>query len=131
MAERRKKEPTVPDAKSLKSRSGDERRDSPRVPMHFLLRDVAKQDGEWEERDGDLSLGGIYWKGKTAPHGTEVDVRFRLSGVPKEIRCRGEILRVLDKGQNIDFHVRFTELDVTSELAIAKYLDDWLVEQGR
>ena len=29
-----------------------------------------------------------------------------------------------DHGNNIDFHVRFVELDITSELAIAKYLDE-------
>ena len=29
-------------------------------------------------------------------------------------------------GVGIDFHLRFTELDVRSELAIARFLDDWL-----
>jgi hypothetical protein len=104
----------------------DERRDSPRVEMTFLLRDVGVRDAEWEERIGDLSLGGIYWRGKTAPHGTEVEVRFRLPGVAKELRARGEIIRVKAAGTGIDFHVRFTELDVVNELAIAKYLDEWL-----
>src|SRR3954471_20355446 len=100
----------------------DERRDSPRVPMKFLLRDVA-EGGSYVEREGDLSLGGIYWKGKYPPHGTDVEVRFRLAGIPKEGRAKGEIIRALDRGNNIDFHVRFVELDVGSELAIAKYLD--------
>ncbi|MFT3711564.1 MAG: PilZ domain-containing protein [Archangium sp.] len=118
MADKKKKQP-----------SGDERRDSPRVPMTFLVRDVGLRDGEWEERHGDLSLGGISWRGKTAPHGTEVDVRFRLPLVPKEVRARGEILRVKAAGVGIDFHLRFTELDVRSELAIARFLDDWLERQ--
>ena len=107
----------------------DERRDSPRVPMQFLVRDVGLLDGEWEQREGDLSLGGISWKGKTAPHGTEVEVRFRLPKVPKEVRALGEILRVKSAGQGIDFHLRFTELDVRAELAIARYLDEWLEAQ--
>lgn len=106
----------------------DERRDSPRVPMQFLVRDVGLTEGEWEQREGDLSLGGISWKGKTAPHGTEVEVRFRLPKVPKEVRALGEILRVKSAGQGIDFHLRFTELDVRAELAIARYLDEWLAE---
>jgi hypothetical protein len=101
----------------------DDRRDSPRVPMKFLLRDVA-EGGSYVEREGDLALGGIYWKGKYAPHGTNVEVRFRLQGVPKEIKAQGEIIRVVDRGNNIDFHVRFTDLDVSAELAIAKYLDE-------
>jgi hypothetical protein len=119
MADKRKQE-------LLKKIRGDERRDSPRVPMTFLLRDVSNPKGGWEERTGDLSIGGIAWRGKTPPHGTTVDVRFRLMGVPKEIHCRGEIIRVVDQGQTIEFRVRFVELDVNAELAIAKYLDDWI-----
>lgn len=117
--------------KKKKHASEDERRDSPRVPMSFLVRDVGLRDGEWEERQGDLSLGGISWRGKTAPHGTEVDVRFRLPLVPKEVRARGEILRVKAAGVGIDFHLRFTDLDVRSELAIARFLDDWLDKQKK
>lgn len=116
-------------AEKKKKQTEDERRDSPRVPMSFLVRDVGLRDGEWEERQGDLSLGGISWRGKTAPHGTEVDVRFRLPLVPKEVRARGEILRVKAAGVGIDFHLRFTELDVRSELAIARFLDEWLAKQ--
>ncbi len=123
MAERRKSA----DPKAGAKARGDDRRDSPRVPMTFLLRDLGMKDAEWEEREGDLSLGGIFWVGKTPSHGMEVEVRFRLAGVPKEIRATGEILRVKEKGGDaIDFHVRFTELDVESELAIARHLDDWL-----
>jgi hypothetical protein len=113
-----------------KKKTHDERRDSPRVPMHFLLRDMAQgADEEWVEREGDLALGGIAWRGKTPPHGVDVEVRFRLPGVPKELRAKGEIIRVKDQGTNIDFHVRFVEVDVQSELAIARFLDNWLDEQ--
>ena len=66
----------MPDKK--KKPAEDERRDSPRVPMTFLVRDIGLRDGEWEERQGDLSLGGISWKGKTAPHGTEVTMTIPL-----------------------------------------------------
>ncbi len=106
----------------------DDRRDSPRVPMTFLLRDAARSETEWVERDGDLSLGGVYWRGKTPPFGSRVEVRFRLKGIPKEIRTFGEIIRILDTGSNLDFHVRFTELDVSTELSIARFLDEWLNE---
>jgi hypothetical protein len=116
------------DEKTEAQRRAEERRDSPRVAMTFLLRDLGEKDSEWVEREGDISLGGIYWKGKTPSHGTNVEVRFRLTGVPKEIRANGEIIRVLDQGNNIDFHVRFTELEVESELAIARFLDGWLAE---
>jgi hypothetical protein len=110
-------------AKSDRRIKDDERRDSPRVPMKFLLRDVT-EGGSYVEREGDLSLGGIYWKGKYPPRGTDVEVRFRLQGVPKELKAKGEIIRVMDRGSNIDFHVRFTDLDTASELIIARYLDN-------
>ncbi len=117
MAEKKKNE------KPAEQTGGDDRRESIRVPMTFLVRDVT-EGGEYVEREGDLSLGGIYWKGKSPSFGTQVEVRFRLSGVPKEIKANGEIIRVKETGRDIHFHVRFTELDVESELAIAKFLDD-------
>lgn len=104
----------------------DERRESPRVPMTFLVRGATSRDSEWEERSGDLSLGGIYWKGTTAPAGMEVEVRFRLPAVTNELRARGEIIRVRAAGQGIDFHVRFTALELDAEMAIAKFLDEHL-----
>lgn len=100
-----------------------DRRDSPRVPMRFLVRDL-QEGGSYEEREGDLSIGGIYWRGKYPPAGKEVEVRFRLRGVPKELRARGEIIRVMNQNNGFDFHVRFTELDVASELLIARFLDE-------
>lgn len=90
--------------------------------MTFLVRDLV-EGGSYEEREGDLSTGGIYWKGKYPTLNSAVEVRFRLAGVPREIRAKGEIIRVTDGGKGIDFHLRFTELDVQSELAIARFID--------
>jgi len=93
--------------------------------MTFLVRDADHDEGEWEERAGDLSIGGLSWVGKTAPLGKEVDVRFRLPGVTRELRARGEIIRLKQSADAaLHFQVRFTELDTPCELAIAKYLDD-------
>ncbi|MGA9524317.1 MAG: PilZ domain-containing protein [Myxococcaceae bacterium] len=110
-------------------RMGD-RRDSPRLPMTFLIRDQG-EDSPWEEREGDISIGGIHWLGKTSPNSQKVEVRFRLPGVPKEIRAQGEIIRLSEGGKGIGFHVRFTELDVESELAVARYIDDQLVNPAQ
>ena len=81
----------------------------------------AVDDGEF------FALLGPSGSGKTSPKSQVVDVRFRLPGVPKEIRARGEIIRLSEGGKGIGFHVRFTELDVESELAVARYIDDLLV----
>ena len=108
----------------------EDRRDSLRLPMRFLVRETNNDDGEWEEREGDISIGGIYWRGKTMAVGKEVDVRFRLRGVAKELRARGEIIRVKTGDTGIDFHLRFTEVATDVELAIARYMDDWIKEHG-
>lgn len=107
----------------------EDRRESPRVPMSFLVRDADHHEGEWEERSGNLGLGGISWRGKTEPLGREVDVRFRLPGVTRELRARGEIIRLKNDGADLLFQVRFLELDTPCELAIAKYLDDLALSQ--
>lgn len=114
--------PAEPISRQRTRRMGD-RRDSPRFPMTFLVREHG-EDNLWEERAGDLSIGGIHWTGSAPPKGNLVDVRFRLPGIPRELRASGEIIRLSDAANGINFHVRFTELDVESELAIARYLDD-------
>lgn len=129
MAERRDRDRRAeeklaePLERSKAERRNEERRDSPRVPMKFLIRDL-KDDSGWHEREGDVSLGGIAWSGKYPAMGTDVEVRFRLPGVPREVRASGEIIRVVQRTGSIEFNVRFTELDVRSELAIARFLDE-------
>ncbi len=117
MGERRKSRVAV----SAEQR-GDERRNSPRVPMTFLIRN-SSEAGSYLQREGDLSVGGIHWKGQEPAFGTLVEVRFRLPGVPKEIRAKAEIIRVLEQGRDLDFHVRFVELDVADELAVARHIE--------
>jgi uncharacterized protein (TIGR02266 family) len=125
MGERRTGEIPIPNlatAPAKERRRGGERRDSPRVAMHFLVRDVA-EGGSYEEHEGDLSVGGIYWKTRHSPEGGHVEVRFRLPRVPREVRAKGEIIRIDEGGGPVGVHVRFTELDVESELAIARFLE--------
>jgi hypothetical protein len=91
--------------------------------MSFLIRDAGRPAANWLEGEGNLSTGGIQWSGKRTPNGRLVDVRFRLPGVPREVHAKGEIIRVSGDNGTSRFHVRFTDLDVQSELAIARYLD--------
>ena len=98
--------------------------------MSFLLRDAGRDKEDWLQGQGNLSTGGLQWSGKTPPSGRLVDVRFRLPGVPRELRVHGEIIRVSGENGSSRFHVRFTELDVQSELAIARYLDEMFFSNG-
>jgi uncharacterized protein (TIGR02266 family) len=102
---------------------GDERRDSPRVPMHFQVR-PAEGEAVFEAREGDLSLGGCAWRGGAMQAGTHVELRFRLPALQDELRVRGEVLHVREGPNGPATHVRFVDLPVETELAIARHLDD-------
>lgn len=103
--------------------SGAERRDSPRVPMKFLVRDKA-EGGSFDEYEGDLAVGGAFFRGRYPPAGNLYEVRFHLPGMSKDIRVTGELLRIRDEPKSKGYHLRFKDVDLASELAIAKYLDD-------
>jgi uncharacterized protein (TIGR02266 family) len=99
-----------------------DRRDSLRVPLRIMVRDAAL-GGSFEERPGNLSLGGVYFTEGHPPFGTKVEVRFLLPGERIEIRAEGEILRVSREGVAFGAHVRFQDLPLESERAIARFLD--------
>ena len=99
-----------------------DRRDSQRVPIRLMVRDPAL-GGSYEERDGNLSLGGVYFSEGHPPVGTRVEVRFLVPGEHVEVRAEGEILRVSREGGAFGAHVRFQDLPLESELAIARFLE--------
>ena len=78
MVERRKRALAT---KTAAERRREERRDSPRVPFVFLLREEGTS--AYRERYGELALGGISWRGPYPNEGMMVDVRFRLDGSPR------------------------------------------------
>jgi acyl-coenzyme A thioesterase PaaI-like protein len=91
-----------------------------------MIRDAAL-GGSFDERPGNLSLGGIYFTEGHPPFGTRVEVRFLLPGQRGEVRAVGEIVRVSREGKAFGAHVRFQDLPLESELAIARFLE----EEGR
>lgn len=105
------------------SPKSEERRDSPRVPMHFLVR-RAGSDASYEPREGDLSLGGCAFKGPSLEAGTALEVRFRLPNLTDELKVRGEVLASPEGSQGAATRVRFLELPVEVELSIARHLDE-------
>jgi uncharacterized protein (TIGR02266 family) len=103
--------------------SESDRRDSPRVPMRFLVR-RAGETGDFEARQGDLSIGGFAWHGSAWEAGARVEVRFILPGAADELQARGEVVRVDSGPQGPISRVRFVELPVEVEMRIARYLDE-------
>jgi len=99
----------------------DDRRDSDRVPCKFLVREAA-QGGSFEERIGNLSIGGVYFAGLHPPTGSVIEVRFFVPGHESEIEARGEVIRVSREGEQFGAHIRFTDILLESELALARFL---------
>jgi hypothetical protein len=101
----------------------DERRDSLRIALPMLVREVAL-GGSFEPRDGNLALGGVYFEALHPPVGSRIDVRFLLPGVREEVRAGGEVLRVTrEAGERFGVHVKFVNIPLEAELAIARFLE--------
>ncbi len=98
-----------------------DRRDSERVPIALLVRDAAL-GGSYEEHRGNLGLGGVFYDGLHPPIGNRVNVRFLLPGEREEIQATGEVLRISREGARFGTHVRFVEMPLEAELAIARFL---------
>ncbi len=107
--------------KSEHTEAADDRRDSERVPIKLLVRDAAL-GGSFEEREGNLALGGVFFTEGHPPYGNRVEVRFIIPGTRKEVRAAGEILRVSREGEAFGAHVKFRDLPLETELAIARFL---------
>lgn len=101
---------------------GSDRRESPRVELSFRAR--AKGGTRWVTYEGDVGLGGVRAKLPHPPFGTEVELALKLPGLGRELRLDGVVLRVTGSGHDFDAHIRFDEMDVEDELALAKFLDE-------
>ncbi len=100
---------------------GEDRRESDRVPIRLLVRD-SELGGSFEERPGNIGLGGAYYAEGHPPSGNRVELRFILPGAREEIRIGGEILRVSRDGSTFGAHVRFADASLETEMAIARFL---------
>ena len=99
--------------------SPHDRRDSPRVPFQFRIR-CARGDEPFEESQGNLSTGGVFWGTRHQAHSQQVEVRVTIPGESREIQARGEIVGHREAG----FHIRFISLGTEDELTIARYIDE-------
>lgn len=114
----------------FRRRMGD-RRDSPRVPVKIRVR-YPETGGSFEERDGDISIGGVYYREAIPPQSKRVELRFRLPTFAAEASCGGEILRISsEENGRPGVHVRFDELPVDLELALARFIDQHELEKNK
>jgi PilZ domain-containing protein len=102
-------------------RLGEERRMSPRAPLRLWVVDPG-ESGVPSVYEGEVGLGGASWWTRYPPLAAQVDIHFRL---PEgfELKARAKVLRVLDDGDDHRVQVKFTDLPVKTELALARYLE--------
>ncbi len=100
-----------------------DRRESERIPIHLLVRDAAL-GGSFEPYEGNLGLGGVFFGGPHPPTGSRIELRFLIPGTKHEVEATGEVLRVSLEGARFGAHVKFVDMPLASELAIARFLQD-------
>lgn len=98
----------------------DDRRDSQRVPFRFQVRE-RELGGSFEEHQGNLSIGGVYFAGFHPTTGAVVELRFMVPGYDHEVLATGEVLRISRDGAQFGTHIRFTEIPLEAELALARF----------
>ncbi len=110
-------------AREIVQESDSDRRDSKRVPLHLLVRDAAL-GGSFEDREGNLGIGGVYFDALHPPVGSRMELRFLLPGAAEEIYAVAEVLRVSRDGDRFGAHLKFLDISLDAELAIARFLQE-------
>lgn len=114
----------VPERTELRRRErrmGD-RRESPRLPIKVWVKNTASN--KFEQVDGDLSVGGMHFVDKLPIEGKKIDLRFKIPGRDEEVRVSGEVIQVSKKQTGYGAHVRFGDMDLDTQLAIARFIDE-------
>jgi len=122
MADRRDDSDRRQGRDSSERRLGD-RRESHRVDIKVEVR-VGNQD--YETQQGNIAIGGVYFaQPLDLPTGAIIQVRFDLPGLDKHVEAKAEVVEITAVGRPSDVgtRVRFVDLDLRSELLIARYLD--------
>jgi hypothetical protein len=111
---------TTSDRRQDTERRADDRRDSPRVNKQLRVVDgVAAL-----ERSGEIGLGGASWLQAAAlPTGRVVELSFSLPDLAESVRTAAEVLHCVPVDGGHRVQVRFLELDVKHELALARFLE--------
>jgi hypothetical protein len=114
-------EKTITTKPRRERRLGD-RRESPRLPIKVWLKNAATN--RFEQVEGDISVGGLHFVDIFPIAGKAIDLRFKLPGRAEEVRVQGEVVKVSKKTDRYGAHVRFGEMDLETQRAIARFIDE-------
>ena len=123
MSERRDGDDRRDDNENSEERRMGDRRDSHRIPLQV---EVKEGNSDFEEHAGNISIGGVFFeKPLELPIGSGVKLKFTLPNSGKDIAVDGEVVEITAVGspEEKGTRVRFKDLDLKSEILIARYLD--------
>lgn len=104
-----------------------DRRESRRVPVELMVRDLGL-GGSFEPKRGNLALGGVFYDDLHAPAGDRVEVRFLLpgghGGSRQPIHALAEVIEAVPTDELFGVRLRFVEIPLEDEMAIARCLQD-------
>ncbi len=103
--------------------AASDRRESRRVPVALMIRDLTL-GGSFEPRRGNLALGGVFFDDLHPPVGSRFEVRFLLPGGHDAVHALAEVLEVVQAGDVFGTRLRFVDIPLEDELAIARCLQD-------
>jgi hypothetical protein len=101
-----------------------DRRESARMPVELLIRDLAL-GGSFEPKRGNLALGGVFYDDLHPPAGDRMEVRFLLPGVPglrQPIHALAEVIEAVPEGEVFGVRLRFVDISIEDEMAVARCL---------
>lgn len=122
MPDRRKSNDRRGPRRGQERRLGD-RRESHRLPIEV---EVKQGNSPFSSHQGNIGIGGVFFKVPLElPTGALVQLRFTLPG-DQAISVKAEVVEITAVGRPEEHgtRVRFINLDIKDELAIARFLDE-------
>lgn len=117
---------TLPTVKAATPTHGDPRRQYPRAEIHvrtkLSLADNPERTFEASLPTVNLSVGGMFLESSYFLRlGTKLAISLQLPGRGREVRVKGEVVRVESKQGQAGFAVRFTEYLDGSQVTLATH----------
>jgi hypothetical protein len=126
MKDRRSRDRRSDRSVQFETRRAEERRDYPRFEVAL---DVREPNGRSRSCFGDLSPEGAAFVTTAPPLGDVVLLRVHLPDLDGPIIAVGRVLARTGVSAGVQVGVRFTEIDIAAQLAIAEWAQDKLLSR--
>jgi hypothetical protein len=111
---------TVDERRQRPERVASDRRDSARVERGLRVRAEGAEVAAPVQ--GELGLGGASWR-QTTPVSPRYEVSFHLPDLAEDVVAKAEVVRTEPEATATRVRVRFVELPLVVELALARFVE--------